>query len=274
MVRERVEEGDVLHAGAEFARVNRLTFGLIGLLLMTMPAVVVRAGESVTPRLQLELEGGAVWQSRNVVQIPNDDTATRFSLVDAVGTGPWPTGRLYATWNINEKHGVRLLLAPLRIAETAQLDAPVNFAGSAFAAGVPTECTYKFNSYRLSYRYRFHSGEKWRWWIGGTAKIRDAKISLAQGTDVAEKTDVGFVPLLHIAGMWRFDSQWAAELDIDALAGGPGRAEDASLKLRYYFDDRWSMAAGYRTVEGGADVDAVYNFAWLHYAVVSVGRSF
>jgi hypothetical protein len=27
---------------------------------------------------------------------------------------------------------------------------------------------------------------------------------------------------------------------------------------------------GYRTVEGGADNDEVYNFAWLHYAVAGV----
>jgi hypothetical protein len=25
-------------------------------------------------------------------------------------------------------------------------------------------------------------------------------------------------------------------------------------------------------VEGGADVEAVYSFAWLHYAVVSISR--
>jgi hypothetical protein len=29
------------------------------------------------------------------------------------------------------------------------------------------------------------------------------------------------------------------------------------------------LSFGYRTVEGGADVDAVYNFAWFNYAVVS-----
>lgn len=30
-----------------------------------------------------------------------------------------------------------------------------------------------------------------------------------------------------------------------------------------------SLHAGYRTVEGGADVEEPYNFAWLHYLVVS-----
>jgi hypothetical protein len=59
-------------------------------------------------------------------------------------------------------------------------------------------------------------------------------------------------------------------VDADALAGGPGRAEDVTVKIGYEIDDRWGVRAGYRTVEGGADVEEVYNFAWLHYAVASV----
>ena len=31
----------------------------------------------------------------------------------------------------------------------------------------------------------------------------------------------------------------------------------------------WTVTVGYRTLEGGADVDDVYNFAWFHYAVAS-----
>ena len=50
---------------------------------------------------------------------------------------------------------------------------------------------------------------------------------------------------------------------------GPGRAEDVSLKVSREISPRWSVAGGYRMVEGGADVDEVYNFAWLHFGVVS-----
>lgn len=247
----------------------------LGLTFVSVVLIpTANATESGTPRWLLELEGGPVWQSRNDVQVPNDDTGTRFSLIDLTGNGPWPAFRFYATWNINPKHGLRVLLAPLSITETAPLASDVNFAGRSFAAGETTEGTYQFNSWRLSYRYRFHHGERWTWWIGFTAKIRDAKIRLQQDTVAAEKTDVGFVPLLHLTANWRLSSRWTLALDFDALAGGPGRAEDASLKLRYRFDDRWSLAGGYRTVEGGADVDEVYNFAWLHYAVVSVGLAF
>jgi hypothetical protein len=220
-------------------------------------------------RFVVELEGGAVWQSKNDVQIPNSEDGTRFSLVDVVGNGPWPTARLYVTWNISPRHSLRALAAPLSITETGLLTSTTNFAGSVFEPNSPTEATYKFNSWRLTYRYRFHNGARWAWWVGFTAKVRDAKIELKQGNTSAEKTDLGFVPLLHVRGQVRFTERWRLVLDVDALAGGPGRAEDASLKIYADINDRWSVAAGYRTVEGGADVDEVYNFAWFHYAVVS-----
>jgi len=217
----------------------------------------------------VELELGPVWQSRNDVQIPNDAGGTRFSLVDVAGNGPWPAGRLYLTWNVSERHGLRALAAPLSYTETGTLDEPVEFAGASYLPGVPTEATYQFDSWRLTYRYRFRDGDRWTWWVGATAKIRDAEIELAQGGVTSRDTDLGFVPLLHLGADWRLAERWHLLLDLDALAGGPGRAEDFAAKLAYDLNDRWSITAGYRTVEGGADTDDVYAFAWFHYAVVS-----
>jgi hypothetical protein len=238
----------------------------IAAALATIPAA---AAAQETPRFALELEVGPVWQSRNDVQIPNDDSGTRFSLEELAGSGPWASGRLYFSWNINDRHGLRALLAPLSLTETGMLDEPVQFAGELYQPGVPTEATYQFNSWRLSYRYRFHHGERWTWWVGFTAKVRDAKVELRQGDTTSRDTDVGFVPLAHIGADWRFAERWHLLFDLDALAGGPGRAEDLALKLAYDIGDRWTVTAGYRTVEGGADTDDVYSFAWFHSAVVS-----
>uniref|UniRef100_A0A7V0Z3K9 Uncharacterized protein n=1 Tax=candidate division WOR-3 bacterium TaxID=2052148 RepID=A0A7V0Z3K9_UNCW3 len=69
--------------------------------------------DSAYSRFSAELEGGLVWQSKNVVQIPNTSEGTRFSLVDLVGTGPLPWARLYLNWNITNRHKVHILLAPL-----------------------------------------------------------------------------------------------------------------------------------------------------------------
>ena len=222
-----------------------------------------------TPKFVVELEAGSVWQSKNDVQIPNDDTGTRFSLVDLAGEGPWPAARVYFTWNISERHGIRALLAPLSYTETGTFDEPVNFVGETYLPGVPTEATYQFNSWRLTYRYQFHRGDRWNWWVGFTAKVRDAKIELRQGDTSSMDSDVGFVPLLHLAADWRFADRWHLLMDLDALAGGPGRAEDLGLKVAFDINEQWTVTAGYRTVEGGADTDEVYNFAWFNSFVVS-----
>jgi hypothetical protein len=222
------------------------------------------------PRFQLELEAGPAWISRNDAQIPNNTSATRFSLNDVTGSGPWPAGRVYLTWNVNERHGLRLLAAPLSISETGTLPGAVRFAGGEYSGSAPVRATYAFNSYRLTYRYQFRDTEQTHLWVGFTGKIRDATVKLEQGAVATRKDDFGFVPLLHVAGDWRVASRWRFGTDIDALAGGPGRAIDAAVKLGYTLGDRVSLHGGYRTVEGGADVDDVYSFAWVHYAVASV----
>ncbi len=236
------------------------------------------AGSSVSAQdgsgFELELEAGPVWQTRNDVQIPNTDAGTRFSLVDLVGKGPLPAARLYITWNINERHSLRGLLAPLAYTETGSFTAPVNFAGESYVPGNPVDGTYKFNSWRLGYRYRFLNRERLKLAVGFTAKIRDAKIELKQGSTNSKDTDLGFVPLLYLGADWRFTGKWHLIFDFEGLAGGPGRAFDTALKFRYAINDHWGLSAGYRTVEGGADVEPVYNFAWFHYAVVSASFQF
>src|SRR5690606_16621111 len=87
-------------------------------LVATLVALAApTAAIAQTPRFVLELEGGATWQASNDVEIPNDGSATRFSLSDLTGSGPWPAGRVYLTWNLGERHGLRALAAPFSLTE-------------------------------------------------------------------------------------------------------------------------------------------------------------
>ena len=240
-------------------------------LVLLVAALALPGGAlAQTPRVVLEIEGGAAWQGYNDVEIPNDGSATRFSLADLTGRGPWPAGRAYLTWNLGERHGLRALDAPFSLTDRGVPDAAIDFEGERFAAGVPLDATYTFNSYRLTYRYRVRSTGRTTAWVGFTAKVRDATIELEQGATTSRKENVGFVPLLHLAGEWRAAPRWRLSLDADALAGGPGRAIDAALKVGYDLRDDLTLQAGYRTLEGGADVEETYNFAWVHYAVASI----
>ena len=242
-----------------------------GALAVVVGALFAASAAAAQDRaLTIEIEVGPVWQSSNDVEIPNDGSASRFSLADLVGGGSWPAGRLYADWKLAEDHALRLLVAPFSLTESAVANAPLRFAGATYRAGEPLAATYTFNSYRLSYRWRFHAGGRSEAWVGLTAKVRDATIGLEQGGTATHKDDLGFVPLLHFAAQRGLGARWLLDLDVDALAGGPGRAIDAAAKLGYDPGGRWSVHVGYRTVEGGADVPDVYTFAWLHHAVVSL----
>ncbi len=63
-----------------------------------------------------------------------------------------------------------------------------------------------------------------------TARVSLSANQLAQDNVSARKDDLGFVPLLHVAGDWRLTSRWQL----------------------------------------GTDIDEAYSFAWVHYGVASV----
>jgi hypothetical protein len=218
----------------------------------------------------LSLEGGPVWQSRNTARIPNTDEGTRFSLRDLQGNGPVGFFRLDGTWQIGERHQVRALYAPFSITESGTPDTALEFDGATFAAGEPTEAHYRFDSYRLSYRYRFHDSGDWTWWGGATLKVRDANIRLRQTGTAAGYSNTGVVPLLSLVGYHRLGERWTMVLDADGLWAPQGRAFDVAVKARYAVSDRLAVGLGYRTLEGGADNDDVYTFAWQHYALAEL----
>lgn len=244
-------------------RATRLGVAVVVVLGIWSPFEAV-AGE-------LEVEGGALWQGRNVVRIPGDG-GTRFDLDRLTGRGPFASARVNAIWELGGRHSLRFVAAPLRISGTGRLDRVVEFAGQTFAAGVDTEGRYQFDSYRATWRYRLWEGTRWTVWAGLTAKVRDAEVRLRQGGREAYDDNVGFVPLLHAAGEGRLGERWTILWDLDAAAASQGRAIDLAAKVRYDLGQGWGIAGGYRTLEGGADNRNVYSFAWLHYAVVSVSR--
>jgi hypothetical protein len=224
--------------------------------------------EPDSQRFGINLEAGAVWFSRNDIRIPGD-TGTEFDMTRLTGKGPEAFFRLGGHWDINEKHGLVAVLAPLEVTGTGDLAEETEFAGETFAAG-PTEGTYKFNIYKFTYRYTFVNRPNLVWRVGFTGAIRDANVELRQGDLQANDDNVGFVPALHLSSDYRFADKWTLRFDFDGLAGGPGRLFDVALKLDYAVNDNWRVGGGYRTLEGGADTDDVYSFGWLHYAVLDI----
>lgn len=150
----------------------------------------------------------------------------------------------------------------------------IYFAGVTFPANRQLNGTYKFNSYRLTYRYDIISKTRVVFGLGFTAKIRDARIRLSSSDLTAEKTNVGFVPIINFRLLWRMNEKIGLLLDGDALAAPQGRAEDVLIAATFKVSKNFLIRAGYRILEGGADNNEVYNFALFHYASVGMAYTF
>lgn len=228
---------------------------------------------SVYAQATIDVETGLVFTGYNNVRIPGD-MGTYFSLKNDLKTKTQICYRLRASYTIKSRHTLSLLYAPLQTKSEGSVANDIFFEGVLFPAGTELAGTYKFNSYRLTYRYDLVQKSKIEFGLGFTAKIRDAKISLSSTDLYSEKTNVGFVPILNFRLLWKVDDKLGLLLDGDALAATQGRAEDVLIAATYKHSNNFSIRAGYRILEGGADNEEVYNFALFHYAAVGLSYTF
>jgi len=231
---------------------------------------------SYTPlkaQLVIDVEGGAVFTGYNNVRIPGN-TGTLFSLKDDLKPKPTAFIRLRVGYTLGTRHTISLLYAPLTVRSEGTFNNPVNFEGETFTVGGSVDAQYTFNSYRLTYRYDIIKRPKTEFGLGLTAKIRDAEIALESKEVSANKTNVGFVPIIHFRFHYQLNEKLGMLLEGDALAAPQGRAEDVLLAATYKFSEKVGIKAGYRILEGGADNDEVYNFSLFNYAAIGAFITF
>jgi hypothetical protein len=226
---------------------------------------------SLNAQVILDVETGIVSTGYNDVRIPGNE-GTFISLKNDLKPSSDIFYRIKLNYTFSSVHTLSLLYAPLIVKSEGRLTKDVNFAGKIFFANKDLSGSYKFNSYRLTYRYDFVQNPNLEFGLGFTAKIRDAGISLSSQGLSAEKYNVGFVPIINFRLRWLFNENLGFLFEGDALAAKQGRAVDVLLAVSYRLSSNLGIKAGYRILEGGADNDEVYNFALLHY--LSFGVSY
>lgn len=240
------------------------------MLSVTVSALILSFNVlSLNSQVLIDLETGAVGTGYNDVRIPGDQ-GTFFSLKDDLISKTEFFYRIRAGYTIKNRHTLSLLYAPLETVSTGIVPNDILFEGVNFPANSDLTGTYKFNSYRLTYRYGIVIKPKLEFGLGFTAKIRDASISLASAGLESEKVNVGFVPIINFRMLWKPYEKLGILVEGDALAAPQGRAEDVLVAATYRVSDHFGLKAGYRILEGGADNDEVYNFALFHFASAGI----
>jgi hypothetical protein len=214
----------------------------------------------------LNIQGADVFTEKNDVRIPGN-SGTKFSLSDDLSADTAVTGRLEAGYVHKDNDYFGIVISPLSVDSHGRVDRDVSFAGTTFTANTALNATFRFDSYRLTWRRKLVARDTLDVWLGLTGNLRDAAITVEGGGQKAEKKNTGFVPLINFFVDWRFALPWTFRIAGDALAGPQGRAEDVLFALMYDLNAETRIFAGYRILEGGADNDEVYTFSLFHYAV-------
>lgn len=236
-------------------------------------SILLLSSFSLNAQINIDFETGLVSTGYNDVRIPGDQ-GTFLSLKDDLKPGSDIYYRIKLNYTFGSAHTLSMLFAPLTVKSEGRLNKDVNFAGKIFSANTELSGSYKFNSYRLTYRYDFVQNPGFEFGLGFTAKIRDARIALSSQNISAEKTNVGFVPIINFRLFWHISNEFGLLFEGDGLAAKQGRAFDVLLSASYNLSDKIGLKAGYRVLEGGADNDEVYNFALLHYLSFGVSYEF
>ncbi|QEN03426.1 hypothetical protein EW093_01475 [Thiospirochaeta perfilievii] len=222
----------------------------------------------------VDVESGLAITGYNNVKIPAEG-GTAFSLAAETPSGPVFVTRLRIGYTFKQHHTLSILAAPLTVEGNGTIDNNVIFQDKTFLSGSNLTSRYRFDSYRITYRWDFIKKDDLLAGIGITAKLRSADIALMDDTGYAHREDLGVVPLINFRTEWFFYDNFGILLDGDALVTPFGRAEDINLAVMYSSNNNVKYRIGYRLLEGGSDGGGnVYTFSMFHYITAGVTLSF
>jgi len=224
---------------------------------------------------KLRLMPQAAIGGRNTVQRPNNDEGTRVSLnsefnrKNNIRFSP----RIELEYNYNRHHFIATA-ALLNDKFEGIGGRDIMYDGTLFNVGNNLETDYKFNTYRLGYRYRLVDQPQLAFELGATLLFRDAHISMENDMKKAKFSNFGVAPLISYYLEWKTTERFSLLTYGDAFAIKIGRAEDVFAGAKYQFTPKLSGIAGYRLLEGGSDGDEVYTMSAFHFISLGIGIDF
>lgn len=114
------------------------------------------------------------------------------------------------------------------------------------------EPSWTLDPMRATYRYTVMERRDWAWKVGITTRLGDSDPARTTGYD---RTRVGGLPQVHMAGEARLATNWLLSVDADGLMTGRGRALDLGVRLDYALSRSFYVYGRYRLSDRYVDGD-------------------
>jgi len=190
----------------------------------------------------VNLQGAAVFTGERTTSASRD-SGTKFSLTDDLSADTEYTGRLEAGYIHKERDYFGIVIAPLSVDSHGRLDRDISYAGTTFPAGTDLDATFRFDSYRVTWRRKLVSKETLDVWLGLSGNIRDASITVEGGGQRGRRRTPD--SCRSSTSLWTGGSPSPVVPRRRGRARGPqGRAEDVLFALLYDINDATKVFAG------------------------------
>jgi len=214
-----------------------------------------------------------VFPGYNKLRVPGN-TGTRMSFTDDLEANPTFSPRFEMGFILAERHYVGVMAALLTMSARGTLGRDTSFDNVFFANGTRVKGLYRYDSYRLTYRYYFFINESFRIGAGVTGKLRDAELTLESDTGTLIQrgcyTNTGLLPMVNYSIEWMPSRMFTLYTYGDIMITPDRRTEDVFAGVQYHLDNPVSLMAGYRLLETGTDLKRAFTFAMFHYLVIGM----
>lgn len=105
---------------------------------------------------------------------------------------------------------------------------------------------------RATYRYTVMERRDWAWKVGITTRLGDGDVARSAAFD---RTRLGALPQVHMAGEARLATNWLLSVDADGLMTARGRALDLGVRLDYALGRSLYLFGRYRLSDRYVDGD-------------------
>ncbi len=219
---------------------SQINMKYISIFIVSLVLLLINNPIKLSAQAFVDVESGAVFTGYCEVRIPGT-TGTKFSLTDDLKANPTAFIRVRAGYTIKSRHTIFALYAPLTVKSEGIIGFDIDFNGESWSSGSSLNSSYKFNSYRITYRYDIVMRPKFEFGFGFTAKIRDADITISGEGKSSSKVNVGFVPIINFRLNWKPGEKFGVVLEGDALGASRGRAEDIMLAVTFKPSDHFVL---------------------------------
>lgn len=223
---------------------------------------------------------GPADQRTNIVKSPNNSNGTEFNLITfSERNDPTTTANIVFSAQVTDRSELTFSIEPFEARDVGQFSAPVNFAGSTFAANTDIYSRYRLTDIRLQYQYNLLPARKWDLKIGGALSAQRTVVELETNETVTPVTygkvdDWIILPLLHLEGAYHISKSMILTAEGSWIETSEDEHLDGSLMFNYLFDRHWDAGIGYAEYKRRTDTSELLNEVKYNVIMLNVGYTF